>query len=152
MKNYVEILLNKSNRITIFAVVNLSAIISALLLHQIQQPQWYGFVFVSIIIITTPLLVEVLGYKKRPKETTDFSPPKNAVSLLENILPREDREGIIGDLYEIFNSEILPKKGLEKARCWFWTQTLSVIIHLAILNKLWGFVHRIFDLMMKIVR
>ncbi len=44
--------------------------------------------------------------------------------ILEPLLPREWREPLIGDLWEEWTTEIVPKLGCNKAQKWLWRQIL----------------------------
>ena len=54
MNNYAQILLKPSNRLPLFAIVNVSAITSAILFYQYEQPKYYSYIFVTLVIVTLP--------------------------------------------------------------------------------------------------
>ncbi|HSC29340.1 MAG TPA: ABC transporter permease, partial [Vicinamibacterales bacterium] len=54
-------------------------------------------------------------------------PPPVAGWLLWRLLPRGDREFIVGDLVEEFR-ERAGRAGRIRARCWFWRQTVSTLL------------------------
>jgi hypothetical protein len=51
--------------------------------------------------------------------------PIAASYLLELFLPKKQRESLIGDLEEEFESKILPKYGRRAAQIWFWKQAIG---------------------------
>ena len=53
--------------------------------------------------------------------------PKISESLFFAILPKDLRELLMGDLYEEFHHEIMPKYGPSKARWWYREQVLKSI-------------------------
>ena len=53
---------------------------------------------------------------------------KTACYLLDLLLATADRETIPGDLVEEFETSVLPKYGLRRARFWFWGETARAIV------------------------
>jgi putative ABC transport system permease protein len=56
----------------------------------------------------------------------DIDPPRLAVRLLLRVLPNDTRDAVIGDLDEAFRDEAVPRRGLTRARIWYWRQTFSL--------------------------
>jgi predicted permease len=52
-------------------------------------------------------------------------PPLLARTLIRWLLPKEDREFILGDLDEVFSSRILPMHGPKAAARWYWRTGLA---------------------------
>jgi putative ABC transport system permease protein len=54
------------------------------------------------------------------------APPRLANSLLRLVLNDDDFESISGDLEEAFRVDVAPRRGLRRARLWYWRQAISV--------------------------
>jgi hypothetical protein len=64
----------------------------------------------------------------QPQHRREFRrPPRAAEFLLCCCLPKEDRETLIGDLEEEYQTKIFPKFGARKARIWYWCQAVRSI-------------------------
>lgn len=57
----------------------------------------------------------------------NFTPPPRTAKFLLLMVPKRDREYLIGDLEEEFQTILLPEYGLRAARLWYWWQVLSSI-------------------------
>ena len=53
-----------------------------------------------------------------------IAPPRVAEWLLASFTTTSDGEAVAGDLYEEFNGEIVPARGVMRARCWYWWQVV----------------------------
>ena len=62
-----------------------------------------------------------------PSIRQEASIPKISESLFFAVLPKDLRELLMGDLYEEFHHEIIPKYGSSKARWWYRGQVLKSI-------------------------
>ena len=76
--------------------------------------------------------------------------PRVAESLFYLFLPKELREHLVGDLYEEFYQEIIPKYGPAKARWWYRGQVLKSI-RFYILNRKGDIMFFIFSIFVFIV-
>ena len=56
-------------------------------------------------------------------------PPRMAISLLQRLLPRAEREAFIGDLIEDHAANVV-RYGVAPARRWFWRQTVVALLTL----------------------
>jgi len=56
------------------------------------------------------------------------SPPKNAMLCLHFLLPKAEREFVVGCLEEDFTTEWIPKFGLRRANQIYWSHALRGII------------------------
>ena len=54
-------------------------------------------------------------------------PPLGAQRLLYFVLPRKNRQDIIGDLAEEYKTEILPRLGRRGAVVWYWSQAIRSV-------------------------
>jgi hypothetical protein len=54
-------------------------------------------------------------------------PPEMARYVLHLLLSRRDRQNLIGDLIEEFQTVQLPEFGVRKANFWFWEQAISSV-------------------------
>ena len=52
----------------------------------------------------------------------DSTPPMWATYLIYLLLPREDREAMLGCLEEDYRTKLLPKYGVHRARFWYWCE------------------------------
>jgi hypothetical protein len=66
------------------------------------------------------------------------APPRNAEFLLYCFLSKEDRAGLIGDLMQEYQMDVLPKFGPRRANVWYWSQVMRSIapVVLNFLSKL----------------
>jgi hypothetical protein len=59
--------------------------------------------------------------------STPACPPIKALFLLDLLLAKADRDTIPGDLVEEFETSLLSKYGVRRARFWFWAQAARAI-------------------------
>lgn len=55
------------------------------------------------------------------------SPPRSA-KLLLLMIPMRDREHLVGDLEETYQTVVLPEYGTKIARIWFWWQAVLAVV------------------------
>jgi hypothetical protein len=55
-------------------------------------------------------------------------------ALLWLVLPREERDAVVGDLHEEFAGIVLPQRGAWRARGWYWGQVLRSVAPLLVLR------------------
>jgi hypothetical protein len=60
------------------------------------------------------------------RHQSDTRPPTSAKFLLL-LIPRRNREHLIGDLEEEYAAVVLPEYGFRKARLWYWFQVLATL-------------------------
>jgi hypothetical protein len=77
------------------------------------------------ILLLTPEQHRCLRMAAPPRNAE--APPRNAEFLLYCFLSKEDRAGLIGDLMQEYELEVLPKFGARRARVWYWTQVMKSI-------------------------
>ena len=58
---------------------------------------------------------------------SSINPPRMAERLLVLVLSEEDRDCVAGDLRESFETVILPRVGLARARFWYWKQVVCFL-------------------------
>jgi hypothetical protein len=63
--------------------------------------------------------------------TLPVEPPRSAEFLLFVFLDPSDRDAVIGDLTEEYESELVPRFGLARARAWYWVQVFRSLMPLA---------------------
>lgn len=61
-------------------------------------------------------------------EKCNCEAPKNAKLILTFLLPRKNRDYILGDLDEDFLHNIIPDYGEKIAKRWYWFQTIRTIL------------------------
>jgi len=59
-----------------------------------------------------------------PQEPTK---PPSAAKFMLLLVPRRDREHLVGDLEEEYRTIVLPEYGARAAKFWYWCQVLSSI-------------------------
>ena len=69
-------------------------------------------------------------------ETTAQEPPHSARFLLL-LVPKKDRDGLVGDLEAEFLTLVLPKYGPRISRLWYWEQVIVVLAHLVWVKVKW---------------
>jgi len=70
---------------------------------------------------------------------SEFPPPRAAELLLSILLPRREREPLLGDLREGYVAKALPELGPMAARRWYWLkalQYLAIYAHEAIIDPI----------------
>ena len=58
------------------------------------------------------------------------APPRFANWLLASSLAAPDRDPVLGDLCEEFNTRIVPARGVLRARCWYRVQVIRSLLPL----------------------
>jgi hypothetical protein len=84
----------------------------------------------DLLVTTLFLLVEILsGIIRRRLRTSQagFPAPTFAEFFLYLVLPRRQREPILGDLNEDFTTNILPRFGPLLAEIWHWCKAMLCI-------------------------
>lgn len=72
-------------------------------------------------------LAQLLAASGEARNHKDSSFSKNAEKIMYFVLPKHQRESILGDLEEEYNTIILPKFGLRTARLWYWKQAIGSV-------------------------
>lgn len=54
-------------------------------------------------------------------------PPKTAQFILYLVIPRKEREPLLGDLREEYETIIRPQLSLRQARIWYWVQVMTSV-------------------------
>lgn len=89
------------------------------------------------VIAAAPHGSQALGLGNRPKKPGEAVDPPERAELLLRLVPRRDREPILGDLEEDFRTDFLPKFGPEKARRLYWWHAVRSVFAIALGRVQW---------------
>jgi len=111
------------------------------LLHLLSD----GLSLVSILgflafILTLRRIIKALDQLEAGQYGAAPAPPKSAKFILL-LLPKQNREHLIGDLEEEYSTVVLPEYGERKAQFWYWWQVLNSIAPI-----LWSRIRRIISI------
>ena len=81
--------------------------------------------------------VQALGLDGHPVEPGEAVDPPEHAELLLHLVPRRDREYILGDLEEDFRTAFLPKFGPEKARRLYWWHAVRSVLAVVLGRVRW---------------
>lgn len=91
-----------------------------------SQPQL--IITAKLIFLITKMMLRKTKQSHKNQKISERNknnlPSKRAELFLYFLIPREKRDVIIGDLVETYNTIMIPKFGVKKARFWFWFQTV----------------------------
>lgn len=88
-----------------------------------------------------PIRGFVGGGSRALKLTVEGTPPPRVARFALLLIPKKNREHLIGDIEEEYRTVVLPEHGKACARFWYWEQTV-----LALGFSVWPFVKRILGL------
>jgi hypothetical protein len=112
--------------------------VAALALHRAQNLLQFVSMGLAIIgmagFLTLALTVRKIARTLDHLERGDSRsprPPSSAKFLLLLLIPRHNREHLVGDLEEEFATVVLPEYGERRARFWYWWKVITSIAPLA---------------------
>ena len=80
---------------------------------------------------------QALDLGSRPEELKEAVNPPQSAELLLHLMPKRDREYILGDLEEDFRTDFLPKFGPEKARRLYWWHAVRSVLAVVLGRVRW---------------
>lgn len=83
----------------------------------------------------------IVGYGRALQPTVEGTPSPRVARFALLLIPKKNREHLIGDIEEEYQTIVLPEHGKAWARFWYWEQT---VISLGF--SVWPFVKRILGL------
>lgn len=80
----------------------------------------------TVAVDELPEIIALVGKRlaKLSEDNQRSTPPKPAESVLLWILPKDQRNALIGDLEEEYRTLIVPKLGERAAQWWYWKQAI----------------------------
>ena len=68
--------------------------------------------------------LEITTTRKGSRLVARDDVPQRAQEILYFILPKKDRDSLLGDLREEYITKIIPTMGPRKAHAWYWKQVI----------------------------
>jgi hypothetical protein len=122
-----------------FAVLNGFSIIA--IAGRLAKDAWAVGASSQVYVYRMPSIAKPADKSKMVQGSAETHPPKLAAFLLQILLPARDRNNIIGDLEEAFNSQFVPTFGAKKAAFVYWARAIREIgwVLMRTLRNIWPY-------------